>query len=226
MQAGDVTESQPDVAVYAAKYPDPVFPLELLTRILSFTMEHDTVYDPCVLLRTRDSARLVHTQFKSYVDARPEFWSHIVVTIDDDSLVLSRVLESTGSSEFSLTIRMVDFSTLVAGFADASPFTVILATSFIQELGSAGARTYTREEIQALTGSADLRYINWAGRLSIPVVYSCGRIVAVLGGMPADFEGWKVVTDTAAHLLERKAAAGSFTACAEHWLNSFTTAFR
>ncbi|KAJ7662642.1 hypothetical protein DFH06DRAFT_1325001 [Mycena polygramma] len=118
MQAGDVTESQPDVAVYAAKYPDPVFPLELLTRILSFTMEHDTVYDPCVLLRTRDSARLVHSQFKSYVDARPEFWSHIVVTIDDDPLVLSRVLESTGSSEFSLTIRMVDFSTLVAGFAD------------------------------------------------------------------------------------------------------------
>ncbi|KAJ7660716.1 hypothetical protein DFH06DRAFT_1325983 [Mycena polygramma] len=118
MQAGDVTESQPDVAVYAAKYPDPVFPLELLTRILSFTMEHDTVYDPCVLLRTRDSARLVHSQFKIYVDARPEFWSHIVVTIDDDPLVLSRVLESTGSSEFSLTIRMVDFSTLVAGFAD------------------------------------------------------------------------------------------------------------
>ncbi|KAJ7637958.1 hypothetical protein DFH06DRAFT_1138605 [Mycena polygramma] len=115
---GDVTESPVSVTVYAAKYPDPVFPLELLTRILSFTMEHDTVYDPCLLIRTRESVRLVHSQFKSYVDARPEFWSHIVVTIDDDPLVLSRVLESTGTSEFSLTIRMVDFSTLVAGFAD------------------------------------------------------------------------------------------------------------
>ncbi|KAJ6492731.1 hypothetical protein C8R47DRAFT_975578 [Mycena vitilis] len=48
-------------------------------------------------------------------------------------------------------------------------------------------------------------------RLSIPIVDSCGRIIAVLGGMPADVEGWKVVTDTAAQLLERKAADGSFT---------------
>ncbi|KAJ6449081.1 hypothetical protein C8R47DRAFT_1084823 [Mycena vitilis] len=91
MQAGDVYGVATDVAVYAAKYPDPVFPLELLTRILSFTMEHDTVYDPCVLLRIRDSARLVHTQFKSYVDARPEFGPTLVLGIHRSSEVLRMV---------------------------------------------------------------------------------------------------------------------------------------
>ncbi|KAJ6459363.1 hypothetical protein C8R47DRAFT_1226640 [Mycena vitilis] len=74
-----------------------------------------------------------------------------------------------------------------------------------------GGKIYTREEIEALTGSADLRYVNWAGRISIPIIDSRGRIIAVLGGTPADVEGWKCVTDTAARLLERKAAEGSFT---------------
>ncbi|KAJ7170637.1 hypothetical protein C8R43DRAFT_875602 [Mycena crocata] len=45
----------------------------------------------------------------------------------------------------------------------------------------------------------------------MPIVDSKGRIVAVLGGMPADVAGWKVVTDTAAELLEKRASEGSFS---------------
>ncbi|KAJ7779984.1 hypothetical protein B0H16DRAFT_1299944, partial [Mycena metata] len=47
---------------------------------------------------------------------------------------------------------------------------------------------------------------------SIPIVDSMGRIIAVLGGMPADVAGWKAVTDAAAALLEEKGQAGSFSA--------------
>ncbi|KAJ7821735.1 hypothetical protein B0H13DRAFT_2241710 [Mycena leptocephala] len=41
-------------------------------------------------------------------------------------------------------------------------------------------------------------------RLSIPIVDSQGRIIAVLGGMPSDVLGWKKVTDAAAQLLEKR----------------------
>ncbi|KAJ7039992.1 hypothetical protein C8F04DRAFT_1084392 [Mycena alexandri] len=34
--------------------------------------------------------------------------------------------------------------------------------------------------------------------LSIPIIDSCGRIIAVLGGTPHDVEGWRVITDHAA----------------------------
>ncbi|KAJ7633770.1 hypothetical protein DFH06DRAFT_1004041 [Mycena polygramma] len=53
-------------------------------------------------------------------------------------------------------------------------------------------------------------------RLSIPIVDSCGRIIAILGGMPADVAGWKIVTDSAAALLERKVSTGSFTEAQLH----------
>jgi hypothetical protein len=93
-----------------------------------------------------------------------------------------------------------------------------------------GGKIYTREEIQALMGSADLVYINWLGRyvnpvafrcgfswrdghsLSIPIIDSTGRIIAVLGGMPFDVEGWQQVTDRAAQLMETQASKGSFSA--------------
>ncbi|KAJ7855147.1 hypothetical protein B0H14DRAFT_2353332 [Mycena olivaceomarginata] len=93
-----------------------------------------------------------------------------------------------------------------------------------------GGKVYTREEIQALTGSADLVYINWLGRyvdpvpfrrgiswcdghsLSIPIIDSTGRIIAVLGGMPSDVEGWQQVTNRAAQLMETQASKGLFSA--------------
>ncbi|KAJ7839910.1 hypothetical protein B0H13DRAFT_1649971 [Mycena leptocephala] len=92
-----------------------------------------------------------------------------------------------------------------------------------------GGRVYTREEIEALTGARDLVYVNWLGQcvsfalvsylhgllirpsLSIPIVDSRGRIIAVLGGMPKDLIGWKVITDRAAALMESGVRAGSFS---------------
>ncbi|KAJ7773734.1 hypothetical protein DFH07DRAFT_952772 [Mycena maculata] len=74
-----------------------------------------------------------------------------------------------------------------------------------------GGRVYMSAEIQALTGSADLTYVNWLGCLSIPIVDSKGCIIAVLGGMPRDVAGWKKVTDSASKLFAEGVADGSFT---------------
>ncbi|KAJ7429664.1 hypothetical protein B0H11DRAFT_1944453 [Mycena galericulata] len=79
-----------------------------------------------------------------------------------------------------------------------------------------GGRMYTREEIEALTGAHGLRYLNWLGQLSLPIVDSKGRIIAVLGGMPKDLAGWKVATDRAAQLLAEGGGQGSFTAQIHH----------
>ncbi|KAJ7063015.1 hypothetical protein B0H15DRAFT_794729, partial [Mycena belliarum] len=48
-------------------------------------------------------------------------------------------------------------------------------------------------------------------RTSIPLVDSKGRIIAVLGGTPRDFVGWKLVTDHAAKLFASRVEEGSFT---------------
>ncbi|KAJ7511928.1 hypothetical protein B0H11DRAFT_2214798 [Mycena galericulata] len=74
-----------------------------------------------------------------------------------------------------------------------------------------GGRAYTREEIEALTGARGLRYLNWLGRLSLPIVDSKGRIIAVLGGMPKDLAGWKRVTNRATELLAQRVNEGSFS---------------
>ncbi|KAJ7727401.1 hypothetical protein B0H16DRAFT_1779481 [Mycena metata] len=65
-----------------------------------------------------------------------------------------------------------------------------------------GGRMYTQEEVRELTGTDGLRYINWLGELSIPILDSRGRIVAVLGGMPRDREGWKKLIDELSALMD------------------------
>ncbi|KAJ7029150.1 hypothetical protein C8F04DRAFT_1117307 [Mycena alexandri] len=50
-----------------------------------------------------------------------------------------------------------------------------------------------------------MRYINWLGVLSIPIVNSYSRIITVLGGTPRDVEGWHVITDYVATFMEIKA---------------------
>ncbi|KAJ7709257.1 hypothetical protein B0H16DRAFT_1822025 [Mycena metata] len=65
-----------------------------------------------------------------------------------------------------------------------------------------GGRIYTREEVRELTGTDGLRYINWLGVLSIPILDSRGRIIAVLGGMPRDHEGWKKLIDELSILMD------------------------
>ncbi|KAJ7723139.1 hypothetical protein B0H16DRAFT_1431096 [Mycena metata] len=68
-----------------------------------------------------------------------------------------------------------------------------------------GGRIYTEAEICELTGEDGMRYINWLGVLSIPIIDAHGRIIAVLGGTPRDVEGWRAITDRAAALMETKA---------------------
>ncbi|KAJ7870539.1 hypothetical protein B0H13DRAFT_1896104 [Mycena leptocephala] len=63
-------------------------------------------------------------------------------------------------------------------------------------------RIYSAEEIFELVGEYGMRYINWGGLLSIPITDRLGHIIAVLGGTPRDREGWKIVTDGAAKLME------------------------
>ncbi|KAJ6502981.1 hypothetical protein DFH09DRAFT_1102283 [Mycena vulgaris] len=80
-----------------------------------------------------------------------------------------------------------------------------------EEEGGLGGRMYTREEIEAFTGAKDLRYINWLGRISLPIIDAKGRIIAVSGGMPKDIAGWKIVTDTAARFFSHRVREASFT---------------
>ncbi|KAJ7606444.1 hypothetical protein DFH06DRAFT_1347977 [Mycena polygramma] len=80
-----------------------------------------------------------------------------------------------------------------------------------EEDSGMGGRIYSREEIEQLTGSEGFQYINWLERLSIPIIDSEGRIIAVLGGMPRDAAGWKLVTDTAATALASRVTDGAFT---------------
>ncbi|KAJ7489987.1 hypothetical protein B0H11DRAFT_1912509 [Mycena galericulata] len=67
-----------------------------------------------------------------------------------------------------------------------------------------GGVSYTQEEVDALTGTQGFMYVAWLGRLTIPLLDSQRRVIAVLGGTPRDDAGWKVVTDGAAALLKER----------------------
>ncbi|KAJ7826213.1 hypothetical protein B0H14DRAFT_3467841 [Mycena olivaceomarginata] len=49
-------------------------------------------------------------------------------------------------------------------------------------------------------------YIAWLGKLTIPILDSHHRVIALLGGTPRDQAGWKAATDGAAALLEERVA--------------------
>ncbi|KAJ7667890.1 hypothetical protein DFH06DRAFT_1126580 [Mycena polygramma] len=88
-----------------------------------------------------------------------------------------------------------------ADLSHSKPAWIGMRSAEMEDETGMGGRVYTREEIKELTGSSELRYVNWLGRLSIPIIDSQGRIIAVLGGTPRDVEGWKAVTDAAAAAL-------------------------
>jgi hypothetical protein len=113
-----------------------------------------------------------------------------------------------------------------ADLAHSKPAWIGLRSAEEESEDGMGGRVYTREEIEALTGARDLVYVNWLGQcvffalvsylhgllirpsLSIPIVDSRGRIIAVLGGMPKNLIVWKVITDRAAALMESGVRAG------------------
>ncbi|KAJ7660745.1 hypothetical protein DFH06DRAFT_1326015 [Mycena polygramma] len=86
----------------------PLLPVELLTRILSAAMDNDDLYEPDVIIRTRNAIRLAHSVFKDYADRRPEFWSHVLVTPLTRPVALGRALKRTRGAEFCVTIRLDD----------------------------------------------------------------------------------------------------------------------
>ncbi|KAJ7840297.1 hypothetical protein B0H14DRAFT_2587526 [Mycena olivaceomarginata] len=69
---------------------------------------------------------------------------------------------------------------------------------------------------EAFTGTQGFMYINWLGRLTIPLLDAQCCVIAVLGGMPRDHAGWKTVTDGAAALLEERQSRIKLTTEALH----------
>ncbi|KAJ7614476.1 hypothetical protein FB45DRAFT_254627 [Roridomyces roridus] len=67
-----------------------------------------------------------------------------------------------------------------------------------------GPPIYTQEQVDALVGKRGFRYIPWLGWLTIPIVDSKRRVIALLGGQPRDKDGWKVAIDCAAHEMEQR----------------------
>ncbi|KAJ7839242.1 hypothetical protein B0H14DRAFT_2787596, partial [Mycena olivaceomarginata] len=65
-----------------------------------------------------------------------------------------------------------------------------------------GGKSYTQEDINRLANTVGFVYICWLGLLTIPILNSRRRIIALLGGTPRDVEGWEKVTQGAASLLQ------------------------
>ncbi|KAJ7502267.1 hypothetical protein B0H11DRAFT_2365602 [Mycena galericulata] len=74
-----------------------------------------------------------------------------------------------------------------------------------------GGTVYTQEELDALSGTEGFQYVNWLGEISIPIIDSHRRLIALLGGKPKDLVEWKRVTDTAAELMSNAMERGHFT---------------
>ncbi|KAJ7846840.1 hypothetical protein B0H14DRAFT_3677681 [Mycena olivaceomarginata] len=85
-----------------------------------------------------------------------------------------------------------------------------LPTSSARAIGM-GSRVYTQEELNRMSGTDGFTYIDWLGELTIPIIDSHRRLIALLGGKPKDLLGWKKVTDSAAHLLESPLPRAHFT---------------
>ncbi|KAJ7838460.1 hypothetical protein B0H14DRAFT_3459304 [Mycena olivaceomarginata] len=85
-----------------------------------------------------------------------------------------------------------------------------LPTSSARTIGM-GSRVYTQEELNRMSGTDSFTYIDWLGELTIPIIDSHRRLIALLGGKPKDLLGWKKVTDSAAHLLESLLPRAHFT---------------
>ncbi|KAJ7245963.1 hypothetical protein C8J57DRAFT_1523833 [Mycena rebaudengoi] len=74
-----------------------------------------------------------------------------------------------------------------------------------------GGATYTQEHVDKLSGTKDFRYIDWLGLITIQILDSHRRLIALLGGKPKDLVGWQIVTDGCAKLLEAQMARGKFS---------------
>ncbi|KAJ7291857.1 hypothetical protein C8J57DRAFT_1212279 [Mycena rebaudengoi] len=85
-----------------------------------------------------------------------------------------------------------------------------------------GIHNLTQEQIDKLTGTVGFEYIYWLGLLTIPILDVQRRIIALLGGMPRDVEGWKATTNEVAELMEAQRCRTSFSDANTHhrWVDS------
>ncbi|KAJ7078269.1 hypothetical protein B0H15DRAFT_804874 [Mycena belliarum] len=122
-----------------------------------------------------------------------------------DSLSVGAIRKSVAQRHVHTALgHAVQVDVDAAELAHSRPGWIGMRSAETQHANGMGGRVYTREEIESLTGAKGLRYINWLGQTSIPLVDSKGRIIAVLGGMPCDLAGWKLVTDAAADLFAQR----------------------
>ncbi|KAF8192035.1 hypothetical protein K438DRAFT_1965309 [Mycena galopus ATCC 62051] len=67
-----------------------------------------------------------------------------------------------------------------------------------------GGRQYTQAEVDALTGTLGFKYIGWLGMLTIAILDSRRRVIALLGGTPKNTEDWAKVTKRVSDLMEER----------------------
>nr|GAT48017.1 predicted protein [Mycena chlorophos] len=59
--------------------------------------------------------------------------------------------------------------------------------------------------VDKLVGRKCFKHVNWSGDVALPMVDAQGRVVGVLGGTPADVDGWGKVVDAAHQILMKTA---------------------
>ncbi|KAJ7729124.1 hypothetical protein B0H14DRAFT_3169253 [Mycena olivaceomarginata] len=67
-----------------------------------------------------------------------------------------------------------------------------------------GGKLYSQEEVDALTGTQGFAYIAWLGLLTIAILDSRRRVIALLGGAPQGAEDWAQVTERASQRMHER----------------------
>ncbi|KAJ7349570.1 hypothetical protein DFH08DRAFT_935631 [Mycena albidolilacea] len=67
-----------------------------------------------------------------------------------------------------------------------------------------GGKLYSQEEVDALTGTKGFAYIAWLGLLTIAILDSRRRVIALLGGAPQGAEDWAQVTERASQRMHER----------------------
>ncbi|KAF8202001.1 hypothetical protein K438DRAFT_1821058 [Mycena galopus ATCC 62051] len=67
-----------------------------------------------------------------------------------------------------------------------------------------GGRIYSQAEVDALTGTEGFLYISWLGLLTIAILDSRRRVIALLGGAPQGADDWADVTERASKRMHER----------------------
>ncbi|KAF8184123.1 hypothetical protein K438DRAFT_1766566 [Mycena galopus ATCC 62051] len=70
-----------------------------------------------------------------------------------------------------------------------------------------GGRIYTQAEVDELTSTKGFRYIGWLGVLTVAILDSQRRVIALLGGTPNNVDDWATICLSDEKLHHRRAAS-------------------